>query len=163
MRTWHRIVVTFRFWGFLHSNYWRRGCLWCCWKDALYTSPSPLCVGKKAKNWRAILWSDLAGSFQDTDLSIHQNSRDRCLDNLRKSCKERETDRVIERNKGKKIFTRVSLAWTPAVGRCSCLARSQRRCWAGSSASTSSSCRLTWSMSTSYSLFWRLTLWCVSP
>ena len=51
------------------------------------------------------------------------------------------------------MFTSVSLAWTPAVGRCRCLARGQRRCWAGSSASTSSSCRLTWSMSTSTSLF----------
>ena len=45
------------------------------------------------------------------------------------------------------MFTSVSLPWTPAVGRSSCLARSQRRCWAGSSASTS--CGLTWSTSTS--------------
>ena len=45
------------------------------------------------------------------------------------------------------MFTSVSLAWTPAVGRRSCLARSQRRCWAGTSASTS--CGLTWSRSTS--------------
>ena len=48
--------------------------------------------------------------------------------------RERESHR--EEQGKKKMFTSVSLAWTPAVGRRSCLARCQRRCWAGSSAST---------------------------